>query len=113
MSVLDNAKKHFSDRALGNLKKITVPEWKTDIYYKPVNNFSVESKIIELTQKNKLTEALIETLILKALNADGKPLFGRLDKIAFMNEVDPSVITRVVSEMNTTDMVDFETTEKN
>ena len=113
MSVLDNAKKHFSERALGNLQKITVPEWKTDIYYKPVNNFAVESKIIELTQKNKLTEALIETLILKALDAEGKPMFGRLDKMEFMNAVDPSVITRVVSDINTTDMVDFEAVEKN
>lgn len=113
MSVLDNAKKHFSERALGNLQKITVPEWKTDIYYKPVNNFAVESKIIELTQKNKLTEALIETLILKALDAEGKPMFGRLDKMEFMNAVDPAVITRVVSDINTTDMVDFEAVEKN
>ena len=113
MSVLDNAKKHFSERALGTLQKITVPEWKTDIYYKPVNNFAVESKIIELTQKNKLTEALIETLILKALDAEGKPMFGRLDKMEFMNAVDPAVITRVVSDINTTDMVDFEAVEKN
>lgn len=113
MSVLDNAKKHFSDRALGNLKKITVPEWKTDIFYKPVNNFAVESRIIELSQKNKLTEALIETLILKALDAEGKPMFNRLDKIAMMNEVDPAVITRVVGQINATDIVDFEAVEKN
>ncbi len=113
MSVLDNAKKHFSDRALGKLKKIKVKEWKTDIYYKPVNNFAVESRIIELSQKNQLTEALIETLILKALDADGKPLFGRLDKIAFMNEIDPAVITRVVTQINTADIIDFEAVEKN
>ena len=31
MSVMDNAKKHFSDRAEGKLKKIKVKEWKTDI----------------------------------------------------------------------------------
>ena len=44
---------------------------------------------------------------------DGKPMFNRLDKIAMMNEVDPAVITRVVSEMNTTATVDFEAVEKN
>ena len=113
MSVLDNAKKHFSDRVSGNLKKITVEEWKTDIFYKPVNNFAVESWIIELSQKNRLTEALIETLILKALDAEGKPMFNRLDKIAMMNEVDPAVITRVVGQINATDIIDFETVEKN
>jgi hypothetical protein len=113
MSVLDNAKKHFSDKASGELQKITVPEWSTDIYFKTINSFAVESKIIELTQQNKLTEALIETLILKAKTVDGKPMFTRLDKIAMMNEVDPAVITRVVSEMNTTATVDFEAVEKN
>ena len=113
MSVIDNAKKHFSEKASGELKVITVPEWKTDLYFKSINNFATESKIIELTQQNKLTEALIETLIQKALTAEGKPMFNRLDKIAMMKEVDPAVITRVVSEMNTTDMVDFEAVEKN
>lgn len=113
MSVMDNAKKHFSDRAEGKLKKIKVKEWKTDIYYKSINNFAVESRIIDLSQQNKLTDALIETLILKALDAEGKPMFHRLDKIAMMNEVDPAVITRVVGQINATDIIDFETVEKN
>ena len=56
---------------------------------------------------------LIETLILKALDAEGKPMFNRLDKIAMMNEVDPAVITRVVGEINASDIVDFEALEKN
>jgi hypothetical protein len=34
MSILDNAKGHFKERLAGGLKKITVDEWKTDIYYK-------------------------------------------------------------------------------
>ena len=113
MSVMDNAKKHFSDRAEGKLKKIKVKEWKTDIYFKRINSFAVESQVIELTQKGKITEALIETLILKALDAEGKPMFHRLDKIAMMNEVDPAVITRVVGQINATDIIDFETVEKN
>ena len=80
MSVLTNATKHFADQLTGDLKHITVPEWKTDVYFKPINNFATESRIIELTQKGKITEALIETLILKALNADGKPMFSKFDK---------------------------------
>ena len=113
MSVLDNAKKHFGDKASGKLRKIRVPEWKTDIYFKRINSFAVESQVIELTQKGKITEALIETLISKALTAEGKPMFNRLDKIAMMNEVDPAVITRVVGDINATDIVNFEEVEKN
>ena len=113
MSVLDNAKSHFADKATGDLKKITVPEWKCDIYYKPINSFAIESKVIELTQKGKTVEALIETLILKALNADGKPMFNKFDKLALMNEVDPGIITRIVTEINSTDLVEYEAVEKN
>ena len=40
-------------------------------------------------------------------------MFHRLDKIAMMNEVDPAVITRVVGQINATDIIDFETVEKN
>ena len=113
MSVLENAKSHFAGKASGDLKKITVTEWKTDIFYKPINSFAVESKVIELTQKGKTVEALVETLILKALNADGKPLFNKFDKATLMNEVDPSIITRVVSEINSNDLVEYEAVEKN
>ena len=113
MSVLTNATKHFADQLTGDLKHITVPEWKTDVYFKPINNFATESRIIELTQKGKITEALIETLILKALDAGGKPMFNKFDKVTLMNEVDPAVITRVVGQINTTDSVDFQAVEKN
>ena len=60
MSVLTNATKHFADQLTGDLKHITVPEWKTDVYFKPINNFATESRIIELTQKGKITEALVQ-----------------------------------------------------
>jgi hypothetical protein len=42
----------------------------------------------------------VETLIVKARNEDGSKMFTMPDKITFMNEVDPSVIIRVVSEIN-------------
>jgi hypothetical protein len=113
MSVLQNATKHFADQLTGELKSVTVPEWQTDVYYKPINSFAIESKIIELTQKGKITEALIETLILKALDANGKPMFNKFDKVTLMNEVDPAVITRVVGQINATDSVDFTAVEKN
>lgn len=100
MSVLQNATSHFKEQLAGGLKSIEVPEWKTTIYFKPATPFAVEQKIISLHQKGELVEALVETLLAKALDEDGKKLFKMADKPVLMNEVDPNVIIRVVAEMN-------------
>jgi len=100
MSVLENAKGHFKNRLSGGLNKMTVPEWKTDIFYKSAYPFAVEQKIIALQSEGKTVEALVETLIAKALDMEGKPMFNRFDKNALMNEVDPNVIIRVCTEIN-------------
>ena len=92
MNVLQNAQEHFKSKLAGGLEKLTVPEWKTDVYYKSGYPFAVEQKIIELQQQGKTVEALVETLIQKALDPDGKPLFKKFDKPNLMNEVDPAVI---------------------
>ena len=62
-NILENAKKHFKDKLNGELKKIVVQEWKTDIYYKPVNSFAVESRVIQLQQQGLTVEALVESII--------------------------------------------------
>ena len=44
-----------------------------------------------------MVEALVETLLVKALNKDGSRVFTNADKVVLMREVDPDVIIRVVS----------------
>lgn len=100
MSVLLNATEHFKSKLSGGLQKITVPEWKTDIYFKPAYPFAVEQKIIQLQQEGKSVEALVETVILKALDPDGKPLFSKFDKNTLMNETDPNVIISICTQIN-------------
>jgi len=112
MTVMNNITGHFKERLAGGLKKISVPEWKSDVYYKGAYPFSVESKIIALQQQNKTVEALVESLILKALDPDGKPIFSRMDKSTLMNEADPSVLLRVCSELNNA-TTDYEEVAKN
>jgi len=101
MSVLDNAKGHYKERLAGGLQKVSVPEWKSDIYFKASYPFAVEQSIISLQSQGKTVEALVETLIKKALDPDGKPMFNKFDKVTLMNEVDPNVIIRVCAEINT------------
>lgn len=98
--VINNIKGHFTEKLSGGLQKITVPEWKTDIYYKAAYPFAVESKIINLQQQGKTVEALVESLVTKALDPEGKPMFNRADKVTLMNEADPNVLLRVCGELN-------------
>jgi hypothetical protein len=113
--VLDKATAHFRNRIGGEMRKVHVAEWETDIYFKSSNTLKEEAKLIELAQQGKTVEALVETLITKARNQDGTKMFTMPDKMIFMNEVDPSVIIRVVGDMNAlvNEDMDAKAVEKN
>lgn len=103
-AVLARAKQHFKDILAGGLKgPIHVPEWECDIWYKAATTFAQESKIVELTASGKTVEALVEALIMRALDHDGAPIFGKADKPELMRSVDPNVIMRIMAEMNDTE----------
>lgn len=99
-SVLERATAHFRAKISGSMKKIHVPEWQCDIWFKEATTLKEESKLIELAQQGKTVEALVETLIIKARHEDGTRMFNIAEKAVFMNEVDPNVLIRVVGEMN-------------
>ena len=101
MSVLQKAKKHFHSLNSGELNSIDVPEWETKVYWKMGGlNFAQQSKVIELTNAGKTAEALVEMLILRAIDADGKKMFKQVEKNEIMREVDPDIILKVVTAMN-------------
>jgi len=113
--VLERATAHFREKIGGELKHIYVPEWETKIYFKNSISLREQSKLIELAQQGKTTEALVESLIVKARNEDGTKMFNMPDKVTMMNEVDPAVIIRVVGEINeaSSQEEDLEKVEKN
>ena len=111
-NVLSKATKHFKLQLNGELNKITVPEWETDVYYRSVSSFATEGKIVELQQQGKTVEALVESLIAKALTPEGKPMFSRMDKTTLMTQVDPKVILKICTALNST-TTDYEAVEKN
>ena len=105
--VLTAAKKHFVEVANGGMGSFEVPEWETTIYWKIGGlNFAQQSKIIELQNAGKTAEALVEMLILRALDADGNRMFKLAEKTEIMREVDPNVILRAVSAMSEADNED-------
>ena len=98
--ILDKATAHFRNKISGDMRKISVPEWECDIWVKSSATLREESKILELSQQGKSVEALVESIIVKARNEDGTKMFAMPDKMVFMNEVDPSIIIRIASEIN-------------
>jgi hypothetical protein len=113
--VLDKATSHFRAKISQEMKKVHVPEWDVDIYFKPTLTLREQGKLVELASAGKQVEALVESLIVKARNEDGTKMFNMVDKVTLMNEVDPNVIIRVVGEINEMngEDADLETTEKN
>ena len=104
--VLEKATSHFRSRISGEMKSIYVPEWETKIFFRVANTLKDESKIVELAQAGKTIEALVETVIMKARNEDGSKMFNTIDKVTFMNEIDPGVIIRVAGEIATASTAD-------
>ncbi len=101
MGVLDNAKAHFDKL---ETKVIEVPEWDTIIYATP---FTMgEKKTLWKFAKDDDFEFMVRTLILKALDKDGKKLFDISNKIELMNNASPDVITRIVGEISVSQTIE-------
>ena len=104
MSVLNKAKKHFHSLNSGELNSIEIPEWETTVYWKSGGlNFASQSKVIELTNAGKTAEALVEMLVLRAIDSDGKKMFKQVEKNEIMREVDPDIILKIVTAMGETE----------
>lgn len=100
INIMESATQHFKEQLSGELLQVEVPEWNATIWFKPAFTFAQQEKIIQLSNDGKMVEALVETLIVRALDQEGKRLFTHASKTRLMNEVDPNVIIRVVTEMN-------------
>jgi len=100
-SVLDTATAHFRTKISGDMTHITVPEWgDAKIYFKSSNTLTEESRLLNLAQQGKTVEALVESIIRKAKDKDGKSLFHDADRIKLMNEADPQVVIKVATAIN-------------
>lgn len=101
MTPIEKAKAHFKTQVTADLHgPVKVKEWDMEIYYRPTMSMSQQSQILELHQQNKLSEATVMLLIIRALDKDGQPLFKKSDKTELMRGVDSEVIGRVVAEIS-------------
>lgn len=101
MSAIEQIKAHFSSQMV---RTIEVPEWAgldgqpLLIYAKPLT-LSEKQRLRTLSQSGSEVEVLVNTLIMKAEDAQGNKLFSVAEKHAFMNQADPDVIARVVMQI--------------
>jgi hypothetical protein len=112
-SAIELVKKQFQAKIAGKLNQYTVEEWGIDVYYRSITTLKQEAKIVELSTQGKNVEALVEAVIIKALDEDGKPLFSQYDKASLMNEADPAVILKLSRVLNGGDLPSVEEVEGN
>ena len=99
-SAIDIATGHFKQKLSGDLLKWHCEEWGIDIYYKATASLAVENRIMAFQQQGKTAEALVESVISKAFDKDGKLLFKSTDRASFLHEVDPNVIIKIATKLN-------------
>ena len=97
---LDKITKHYHNEIDGETLKLHVKEWDMEIHYKRTYPFRVVAKVLEMQSTGKIVEALVESVIQKAYDANGKRIFDEADRSVLMNEADPSIITRIAGVIN-------------
>jgi len=95
-----NIKQHYQNVIGGEMNKIHVAEWECDIYYRQTNSFNDEAKMIAHQAKGEIVEALVQSIISKARDKDGKKMFSEADRSMLLNEADPTVLTKIATALN-------------
>lgn len=110
--VIEAAKRHYREQLEGGLKKYHVEEWGVDVHYTNKISYKDQSKLIDLQASGKLSDAIIETLLIKCRNEDGSRMFTTADRQFLINDADPEVLLKIVNHINR-GRLDQEDLEKN
>ena len=109
--ILANAKTHWREKLVAPMESVVVPEWDATIFFKPTT-LAQRNTIFRYVNDGSL-ESLVQTLIIRALDEDGKRLFSNADKKDLMEKVDPDVIVYVITAMNDEPETTVEDARKN
>lgn len=92
MDAIDLVRDHFA--SLG-IKRIEVPEWKLTIYSAPVT-LAEKNRLYRKSKEHDI-ELLVDVLILKAQDENGKKLFEVEHRPTLLNKADSNVVARVAN----------------
>lgn len=109
--ILAKAKTHWREKLVAPMESVVVSEWDTTIFFRPTT-LAQRNTIFRYANDGSL-ESLAQTLIIRALDEDGKRLFSNADKKDLMEKVDPDVIANVVTAMNDEPETTVEDARKN
>ena len=88
------------------VKKITVPEWEIDLFYRRVKGDELDLMATLTPDVCTPTRSNTEVIIVKALDANGVRLFGNDDGEDLYTWAEMDVINRVAKLMMATAMVE-------
>jgi|AntAceMinimDraft_5_1070358.scaffolds.fasta_scaffold132724_2 hypothetical protein len=100
MSVLDKAKKHYTNIINQEPIKVEVPEWDSTLYAKPSISLAKLGEIMELSNAGKSAEAMALTLIYRLIDEEGNPVFRKAEKNELLRSVDPDVLSRIITTIS-------------
>lgn len=92
MTILDKARDHF---ATIETKSLPVPEWDMTVYWRPWTVNERQKVWGAIKASGKEAELSARVLITKALDKDGKPIFGVNDLRTLCFEVDSAVVEQI------------------
>ena len=92
MDAIDLVREHFS--SLGS-KRIEVPEWKITVFAAPMT-LAEKNKLYKKSRENDM-ELLVDILIMKAQDENGKKLFEVDHRLTLLNKADSNVVARVAN----------------
>ena len=98
--VMKKISKHYQSLVTKDMEMLNVPEWDMDIYYRTTNSFADERAMIAHQTKGEIVEALVQSIVSKARDKNGKKILSDAHKDQLMNEADPKVLTRVATHLN-------------
>lgn len=99
MNIMSKATGHFKSKMNNGLECFEVKEWDAKIWFKPSATIKQTEAMMKLHQEGKTMEAMVEVLIMRALDEEGAPLFKSADKFELMNGVDPNVVIAIASHI--------------
>ena len=109
-SVISRATEHFKAKPL---KRIEVPEWGENeseplVVYSAPFTLKDQSRIRYVAEKQSEVDVLAEVLIMKLMDENGDKIFTIEDKNDLRTNVDASVVSRIATQIMTSNEVELE-----
>jgi len=98
-SALDKITNHYLERVQSNVRTIRVEELDLDVYVYPLN-LAQQERLVKLWNEGENYEAMLESIILRARDEKGVPMFDQKDKEKLRKQADPELLMWLAKEIN-------------